>query len=215
MPPTPAPERKSSWEDYRSWNDGKRWEVIDGEVFAMTPAPSLRHQWVSHELSRTLGNHFKKSPCDVFHAPTDVKLADDTVVQPDLVVVCDRKQQRGSHIEGAPKLVIEILSPSSVIHDRMRKMELYARQGVKEFWIVTPFPSLIEVYVLEGGRYAHAAAHAPGDTLRSPTFPDLSIAMDEIFDFPPEEGDELIQLVKEATPPGAQQTTAPDDASIT
>jgi Uma2 family endonuclease len=214
MPPTPAPQRKCSWEDYRSWNDGKRWEVIDGEVFAMMPAPSLRHQWVSRELTRVLGNHFKTRPCDVFEAPTDTKLADDTVVQPDVFVVCDRKQQRGSHVEGPPTLIIEILSPSSVVHDRMRKMELYARHGVKELWLVTPFPSLVEVYVLEGGKYAHTAAYAPGDTLRGQTFPDLTVAMDEIFDFPPEEGDDLVQLVKEGTPPGVARQHEADGASI-
>jgi Uma2 family endonuclease len=214
MPPTPAPQRKYSWEDYRSWNDGKRWEVIDGEVFAMTPAPSLRHQHVAGALHGTLFPYFKKNPCDLFNAPTAVKLADDTVVQPDLLVVCDRKQEQGSHIDGAPTLVIEVVSPSSIIHDRMRKMVLYARHGVRELWLVTPFPSLVEVYVLEGGKYAHTAAYAPGDTLRSPTFPDLTVAMDEIFDFPPEEGDDLVQLVKEGTPPGVAQQHEADGASI-
>jgi len=215
MPPTPAPRRRYSWDDYRSWDDDARWELIDGEAYAMTPAPSVRHQWVVRALGAVLYQYFKRRPCDVFLAPTDVKLADDTVVQPDLFVVCDRSKLKDTHVDGAPTLVVEILSPGSIIHDRLRKKTLYARIGVKECWIITPYPSLVEVHVLDGETYRDVGAYAPGDTLASPAFPELGVVMDEVFDFPPQEGDDLIQLVREGVPPGARTRDEYDGASVT
>ena len=181
----PAEKRKSyTWDDYRAWWDDKRWEIIGGEAFDMTPAPALSHQAISRELEHRLVSFFAGKGCQVFDAPTDVKLSGEDVVQPDIVVVCNRDQMKETHIEGPPALVIEILSPASLRHDRVRKMELYAKFGVKEFWLVTPEPPLIEVFVLAGTSYRLHGGYGPNETLRSPTFSKLKLSLTGVFDFP-------------------------------
>ncbi len=189
-----------TWDDYRAWPDDKRWEIVGGEAFAMSPAPSLRHQQILHELDRQLGNHFAGKSCRVFPAPTDVKLSNQDVVQPDLLVVCDRNQMKRTHIEGAPTLVVEIQSPSTASFDRVRKMRLYARSGVKEVWLITPYPWLAELYALDGDSYRLAQSCEKSDTLKSRIFPDLEIDLERVFDFPIEP-EERIEMVKEGHPP--------------
>jgi Uma2 family endonuclease len=192
-----------TWDDYRSWNDGQRWEVVRGEAYAMTPAPRTRHQKVQQEFSRQLGNFFLNRPCDIYPAPTDVKLSEEDVVQPDLVVVCDPEQVKSTHIEGPPALVVEILSPSTEALDRGRKMDLYARCGIREVWLVTPYPRLLEVYLLADNAYrlVHTySEYARNEVFGSPTFPELELDLEKLFDFPipPEE---RIEMVREGHPP--------------
>ena len=189
-----------TWADYRSWDDNERWELIGGEAFNMTPAPLTRHQRVSMELSALMERFFKGRKCMPFAAPTDVRLSDVDVVQPDIFVVCNPAQVKPTHIEGPPTLVAEILSPSSVVHDHVRKFQLYARCGVQEYWIVTPYPALIEVYVLDGDHFRLAAGYEKDDTLRSPTFPELEMPLADVFDFPLEPGEEIM-VIKEARAP--------------
>ena len=171
----------------------------------MTPAPSTRHQRIQWSLTVALDGYFRDHTCQAFAAPTDVKLSEEDVVQPDIIVVCDPDQVKRTHIEGAPTLVVEILSPSTAAFDRARKMQLYARCGVKEVWLVTPYPWLAEVYALAGDSYRLAAAYERTDTLVSVAFPDLSVTLAGIFDYPIDPGEE-IQMVKEGRPPyGASQ----------
>lgn len=186
MTSVPVERRKGyTWDDYRSWRDDKRWEIIGGEAFDMTPAPAVRHQSISSELMRLLLLFFNKQrPCRVFAAPIDVKLSEEDVVQPDIVVVCNRDQMKETHIEGPPTLVVEILSPGSLRHDRVRKMELYAKSGVKEFWLVTSDPPLVEVFLLDGRSYRLHGGYVPDETLRSPIFPKMKLALAGVFDFP-------------------------------
>lgn len=198
--PNTARKLPYTWNDYRQWDDGQRWEIVGGEVYAMAPAPTLRHQRIQIELSRQFANHFDGKSCLVFPAPTDVKLSDEDIVQPDLLVVCDKTQLRETHIEGPPTLIVEILSPSTASFDRVRKMRLYAQHGVKEVWLITPYPWLAEVYVLDGETYRLARAYEKTDTLASGIFPDLKIELEKIFDYeiPPHE---QIQMVREGRPP--------------
>jgi Uma2 family endonuclease len=188
------------WDDYRTWPDDRRWEIVGGEAFAMSPAPSTRHQRILHEMDRQLGNFFADKTCRVFPAPIDVRLSDRNIVQPDLVVVCDRDQIRRTHIEGAPTLVIEILSESTALYDRTLKLRLYARSGVKEVWLVTPYPWLVEVLLLDGESYRLVGTHTKTDTPASPTFPDLLMELSKVFDFPLDPGEE-IEMVREGHPP--------------
>ncbi len=189
-----------TWDDYRSWEDGQRWDIIDGQAYAMTPAPSTRHQILLHELDCRLGNFFRGRECRVFPAPTDVKLDDANIVQPDLAVVSDKEKVKPSHIEGAPTLVIEILSPSTSAFDRTRKLRLYARSGVKEVWLITPYPWLAEVLLLDQGCYRLANAYEREETLQSVVFPDLHIALPDIFNYPIDP-DESVDMVREGRPP--------------
>ena len=193
-------ETGCTWNDYRSWDGEDRYEVVGGEIYAMSPAPSTRHQRIQQELGRQLGNHFMEQPCDVYPAPVDIKLSDLDIVQPDLVVVCDEERIKPTHIDGPPTLIIEILSPSTATYDRTKKLDLYARSGVKEVWLITPYPSCIEVLLLDGSTFRFIHACSKDDALRSPTFPDLEIDLLSLFDFPLEPGEE-IQVVKEVPPP--------------
>ena len=188
------PKKRVSFTDYQSWTGEERWEIIDGKPFAM-PAPTTLHQMLSMDLGVALHAFFKGKPCTVLASPLDVRLSEYDVVQPDLVVVCDKAQIQPTHIQGAPTLVVEILSPSTLRHDRIRKARLYAASGVKEYWIVQPSPAMIEIYLLDGPTFRLQAGYTDQDLLQSPTFPDLSLVLSEIFPF--EEVDE----VREGRPP--------------
>ncbi|MFH0880481.1 MAG: Uma2 family endonuclease, partial [Lentisphaerota bacterium] len=191
---------------YQSWQDGKRWELIDGCVHAMSPSPTCRHQDISLALGSQMLAFFKGKKCRVFPAPMDVKLSEEDVVQPDLLVVCNPGQIK-QHVEGPPSLVVEILSESSLSHDRILKTDLYARFGVKEYWIVTPFPSVVEVYLLQDGKYLRWKAFGGKDALTSPSFPDLEIELKDVFDFPLEPHELALLVVKE--PPAHYRPAAP------
>lgn len=184
-----ASETRFTWDDYRTWSDDERWELIDGEAFAMSPSPGSKHQNISGQLFAGLAAYFKGKPCRPFIAPLDVKLSEEDIVQPDLLVVCDPAQIKRTHIEGAPSLVVEILSPSTESHDRGRKLELYAKSGVAECWLVSPFPPYVEVLSLDGPSYRVWRVFQQDETLRGKLFPDLELKLPEVFDFPlePEE----------------------------
>ncbi len=197
--------RHFTWDDYRRWDDGERWELIAGEPYCMSPAPSSRHQAIVSDLFALLHPYFKGKPCRPLVSPIDVKLSADDVVQPDIVVVCDRSQILETHIEGAPALVVEVLSPSTHRHDRVRKLRLYARFGVQEYWLVQPYPAMIEVLQLTGTDYRIAGAYTDTNTLRSPTFPELALDLSEAFTLsvPPVE---QIDEIRESAPPYAAGT---------
>lgn len=184
-----------TWADYRSWPDDERWEIVGGRAFATTP-PLTRNQRIQMDLAAALHAAFRKGPCQVFGAPTGVRLSDEDVVEPDILVVCNPDQIKTTHVEGPPKLVVEILSPSSTAHDRIRKSRLYARAGVQEYWIVTTHPAIVEVFALDGDSYRLRHAFGKEDTLNSPAFPELSIPLAEVFTFPIEPGDE-VPLIRE------------------
>jgi Uma2 family endonuclease len=192
-------EGRFTWADYQSWSDDQRWEIISGEAYLMSPSPTSRHQKMVTELTRQMAAQFKGKRCQVFVSPMDVVLSEEDVVQPDLLVVCDPNRIKRTHIEGAPALVVEVLSPTSGLRDRLLKLTLYARSGVKEYWIVTPWPSLVEVLRLEGGRYVVHEVFGKEQTLVSPTFPELRVTLADVFDFPLEPGEEP-PVVRE--PPG-------------
>jgi len=147
--------------DYISWSEETRYELVDGYAYAMAPAPSVLHQEVLGELYREVADALEESPCRVFIAPIDVRLpsqneADDdidTVVQPDLMVVCDpaRIDERG--IRGAPDWIVEVLSPSTAAHDQLVKREIYERHRVKEYWLVHPGDRVLMIYYLQANAY--------------------------------------------------------------
>jgi len=147
--------------DWEQW-DG-RWELIDGVAYDMTPAPNLSHQEISTELTARLfglleeGRRKSGGDCKVFHAPTDVYLGSRTVVQPDLLIVCDPAKLSVRGIEGAPDVVVEILSPRTASKDRSRKQWAYEAAGVPEYLIVDPEEKVGLLLRLEHGHYVEAA----------------------------------------------------------
>lgn len=191
----PAERRRYTWQDYRSWPEDERWELIDGEAFALA-SPTSRHQRILIEAAMQIRQQLKRKPCELFVAPLDVRFDDGNCTEPDLLIVCDPRQVRRTHIEGPPALVAEIISESSVTRDRVRKMRIYARFGVKEVWLITPQPSAFEVFVLDGPTYRLAGGYGKTDAFASPTFPELQLDLARVFDFPPEPGD-AVEVVKE------------------
>ena len=147
--------------EYVQWQGDERWELIDGEAWLMSPAPSVAHQDIVLSLSVQLFTLTKDGPCKALVSPIDVLLPDsdeaddaiETVVQPDVVVVCDPSKIKRKAIRGAPDFVVEVLSPRSSVRDRVQKAELYARHGVKEYWVIDPDNRTVEIRQLaEPGR---------------------------------------------------------------
>jgi len=148
-----------TYKDHLSWDSDTRYEIIDGIAFAMA-SPTARHQGISMELAGYIWDYLKEKPCKVFTAPFDVRLFpeedgnDTTVVQPDIIVVCDpSKLSDGKACKGPPDLIIEILSDSSVVIDRKVKAEKYQEAGVKEYWIVNSATLDVMINLLSDGRY--------------------------------------------------------------
>jgi Uma2 family endonuclease len=176
-----------TYNNYKDWElePGERYELIEGEAYAMS-APSDMHQALVGELGRQFGNFFYARPCKVRVAPYDVRLfyqedgEDDTVVQPDVVVLCDEKKRGPEGCRGAPDLVVEVLSPSNSITEMERKRILYRRAGVKEYWLVDPEAKTILVYTLSGHFYFEKL-YETGDTVHSETLPGLSVELEALF----------------------------------
>ena len=166
-----------TYSDYAALpDDGRRYELHHGEL-TVTPAPGLRHQRVDIALGSRLYNHVRaRGLGEVLPAPTDCILSDITVLQPDLLYVATDRlaiiSERG--IEGAPTLVIEVLSPSTARLDRDRKMRLYAEHGVPYYWIVDPEARSIEAFALAGAAYA-PAARLTSEPAALPPFSDLTL----------------------------------------
>lgn len=168
--------RKLDYEDFaRLPDDGKRYEILDGELY-VTAAPSPFHQRLSKRLLRRLEDYFEGQGLgEVFYAPIDVVLGQHDIVEPDLVIVAQPGQISSRAIEGAPLLVVEILSPSTRRRDRGIKMRRYAALGVQHYWIVDPDSQTIECWRLEGGEYRLVAKVTVPEVLRHPDWPDLAI----------------------------------------
>lgn len=179
-----------TYADYLTWKFADRVELIKGKIFKMSPAPSVIHQQVSRELLGEIRDHIKSSPCQVFHAPFDVRLpiksaSDqkiDTVLQPDITVVCDESKLDAKGFSGAPDLVVEIISPSSANKDLHEKYDLYEEAGVKEYWVVYPAEGCISQFVLESnGKYQVKRPYTFIDNIESVAIPGLVIALNDIF----------------------------------
>jgi Uma2 family endonuclease len=185
MRPTAAP--KLTYDDFLGFpDDGRRHELIDGDHY-VTPSPAERHQRVSTELVVALANHLRSAGTGrVYHAPLDVVLSNHDVVEPDLLVVLnDQFDIIGpQHVGGAPAIVVEILSPGTRRRDETLKRQLYARAGVREYWMADPDRDVVTVCrrsapgVLETMPELTAAA---GDVLESPLLPGFSLALSALF----------------------------------
>jgi Uma2 family endonuclease len=160
--------------------DRNRYELIEGELF-VAPAPNTEHQRKAFRLSRILADHAERHDLgEVFIAPYDVVLDDSTVLEPDIMFVSKSRQSivTAACIEGAPDLVVEVLSDSSRTIDRFVKRDRYAEFGVPEYWLLEPFEPRIEILRLEGRKYRLMGSFGPADTLHaSPVFPELRLPM--------------------------------------
>lgn len=183
---TLAPRDGHDWtvEDYRQLDDDERFEVLRGEL-KMVPAPMTSHQRIVTELGAIINNHVRSNDLGIcFHAPFDVVLDDDTVVQPDFIFVSEQRRdevldERGAN--GAPDLVVEVLSPGTAGRDRGIKRTLYAEAGVPWMLIVDPEELIVEIFELNESRYVWAGTAVGAATLQFELFDDLSINLTEVW----------------------------------
>jgi Uma2 family endonuclease len=176
-------KRRYTIEDYRSWPDDQRWELIDGVPYSMSPAPRVPHQDRAGNLFNRLYNFLEGKPCKVYMAPLDIYLQDEnsgeeeqTVVQPDVLAVCDPSIVKDDGIHGAPDFVAEVLSDSTANKDFSVKRELYETRGVKEYWLIQPdtctvFQYLREGEKMQGERFAPIREFRRGEPVESGLFP--------------------------------------------
>ncbi len=201
--PVRKTDRHYTYADYRQWPDDERWELIDGVAWNMSPAPGRTHQTLAGRLYAAFGAACEGTPCTYYPAPFDVFLPTDpetelddvdTVVQPDLTLVCGdgltgdtpvpsrRTSERGCH--GAPDLVIEILSPFTLLKDVETKRRVYERAGVKEYWLIDPGNRGVLVHLLnEAGRYPDDPLVFQWDgVLETASLPNLKIDLRVLFE---------------------------------
>jgi Uma2 family endonuclease len=189
------PEKKPGggfcYRDYLLWPEGERWELIEGLAYNLTPSPSRRHQEVSVALASQFFNYLKSGECKVYAAPFDVRLADSeerdeeikTVVQPDIVIVCDLSKLDEKGCRGAPDLVVEIVSPTTAALDYKDKLLLYEKHGVKEYWIIHPVDHIVTVYTLQDNlQYGKPVVYSKEEEINSTILPSMIINLAEIFE---------------------------------
>lgn len=186
--PLPREERYTL-ADVLAWDEQERTELLEGTPYMMAP-PSRVHQEISGAIFAQLHNYLEGKRCKVYAAPFGVRLFErdgdtpenvDTIVEPDLSVVCDSDKLDDMGCKGAPDLVIEVLSPSTQRHDRLTKFNLYQRAGVREYWIADPESKVIQSFVLEDGRYSAKGLGGVDDVLKVNVLDGCFIELSKVF----------------------------------
>ena len=187
--------KKYTYADYLNWQFEEMVELIKGKVFRMSPAPNTEHQAISRNLLIQIGNFLQQKSCKVFHAPFDVRLPlppehqsedkIDTVVQPDICVICDRDKLDEKGCKGSPDWIIEILSKATANKDLKEKFEIYQHAGVKEYWIVYPSTQTVIPYRLnQRGKFNPLRENSFSKSEKIPVgiFSALIIDLEEVFE---------------------------------
>ena len=176
--------------EYLTWSDDRREELIDGIAYIKEPpAPSLLHQELVGELYHQLRMALEDKPCRVYVAPLDVRLPRseevddeiDTVVQPDVLIVCDRQRMDRRGLRGSPDWLAEVLSPRTARHDRILKIPAYERAGVPEVWLIHPTDRTVAIYRLQQGRYGHPIVATLKGKTSLTAVPGVSIDWDRLL----------------------------------
>ena len=178
-------DERYTYADYAGWDAESRYELIDGKAYMMS-SPTSTHQRMLINLLRQLAGFLDGKQCEVLVAPFDVCLnakgdEDDTVVQPDLIVVCDKSKIEKKRCNGAPDLIIETLSPSTSRHDRIIKLNKYLQAGVREYWIADPDDKDVTVHTLENGKYV-ISAYEGSETISVNVLDGCKIILPDVFD---------------------------------
>ena len=174
-----ALDHKFTSEDYDSWDEDVRCELINGVVYNLA-APMEDHQSICVELCTQLHTYLRKKTCRVFTAPYAVYLTPNTVVEPDLVIVCDPSKRTRRGCQGAPDMVVEVVSPSSMRMDLRTKMDLYLKAGIREYWLVYPEPHIVQVYLLTEGKYV-STAYGPDGFIPVSVLEDCKVDLSLVF----------------------------------
>ena len=179
-----------TYADYLSWKFTDLVELVRGRVMRKISAPTSAHQQCSSNLQGELYHHLKGQPCRVFAAPFDVRLLRstgngdaqiETVVQPDICVICDLSKIDKRGCLGVPDWIIEIISPSTAIYDVKTKFDLYAETGVGEYWILFPGEQSITTFTLRDGEYQPTGVYEEPGLVPSHTLPELSLEWADVF----------------------------------
>ncbi|MBI5418360.1 Uma2 family endonuclease [Candidatus Poribacteria bacterium] len=182
--------QKYTYGNYLTWSEDERWELIDGVAYNMSPAPSRMHQEISSELFMQFANYLKDKSCKAYYAPFDVRLPKenekdeeiDTVVQPDIVVVCDKSKLDDKGCKGAPDLIVEIISPYTNTKDLKEKFSLYEKVGVKEYWIVHPQDKIVMIFKLgKNKEYGKPEIYSKEDKIKVGILKGLTIDAKDVF----------------------------------
>jgi Uma2 family endonuclease len=182
---TAAQKRKYTYQDYLMLPDDQRYELIEGEL-VMPPSPVPYHQWLLKNIAFDLEKFIReKKTGKIFYAPCDVYLDNENVLQPDILYISKERLTiiGKKNIQGAPDLVIEILSESTAYRDMVKKKKLYAHFGVKEYWLVDPGEKTVEIYSLKDNSFVLAKRFCEKDILESPLFAGLKIKLLRVFAF--------------------------------
>ena len=177
--------RRYTYADYLDWESTERYQLMYGEAFMMA-SPSVEHQAMVAELVTQFNLFLRGKPCRVFASPLDVRPfseadnSDDTVVQPDLLVVCDRTKLAKGSVNGAPDLVIEIASPSNTQKELFIKFQIYLAAGVREYWTIEPEEQQVQVHVYEAGHFI-STAYKGNAVVPVTILPGLEIALETIW----------------------------------
>lgn len=179
-------DKKYTYQDYLEMPEepGYLFEVLDGRL-VKEPAPSVPHQRASRRLQRILEDYFwtVDPEGEIFYAPLEVTLDDTNVVQPDILYVSGEQKAvvEYARVGGSPALIVEILSPSTIRKDRLKKLQIYQRAGVKHYWLVNPEEKTLECYSLREGLFAVVASGMDEDIVEHPEFPGLSVNLKALW----------------------------------
>ena len=178
-----------TYADYLKWDFEEIVELIKGKIFAKAAAPNRRHQAVSMKVSVALHEFLKGHQCKVYAAPFDVRLSKDpdyskidSVIQPDISVICDHSKLDDKGCFGAPDLIVEILSPSNSKVELQNKYELYEEFGVREYWIIHPSENTLQINVLVNGSYQPSRLYTSGQKVTSTVLPGFELELEEVFE---------------------------------
>ena len=187
------PDKRYTYADYLTWRMEEMVELIRGRLFRVYPAPNIEHQRVSRRVSRLIDEYLDGKQCELFVAPFDVRLPlphkfirdnmVDTVVQPDICIVCDETKLDNRGCIGAPDWIIEILSPATAQKDFRENYDVYEHAGVREYWLIHPHEQTIIAYQLndQGKFEAIARPYVATDIVASAIFPDCKIDLSRVF----------------------------------
>ncbi|MDR2470564.1 MAG: Uma2 family endonuclease [Treponema sp.] len=183
--PVAEEDRHFTYADYVLWEGPERYQILGGEAFMMS-SPTVAHQEISIELSTQFRTFLRDKPCRVFAAPLDVRLfpeeddSDDTVVQPDLLVVCDRDKIGTGSVNGAPDLVVEISSPSNSRKEMFLKFQYYLDAGVREYWVIEQEEKKVQVHLNRDGHFV-SSGYRDGDRVPVVVLPGLCIDLASLW----------------------------------
>lgn len=188
--PLSQEDKKYTYADYLTYPEDERWEIIDGVPY-MQAAPSPIHQEILMELSKQIAVYLTGKTCKVYPAPFCVRFPQGyekneeelkNIVEPDISIICDKSKIDDRGCIGAPDMIIEIISPSSIKKDRFVKFNMYEKAGVKEYWIIEPDQKLVSVFLLQKNeRFSRPEMYTEEDGINVSIFPDLTIDLSAVF----------------------------------